>query len=309
MDWKKWIKQYGVHIVTCGLIVAVAFGVNRKINLDRNHQYTVSESMAVLNKITEFTLEKGTITLKGWGFVPAYYDAQSVRCELILQDTVSNKAVWPVMSKNPATQEIESRYTDGGDYSKGSFEGKVKAAKLDKNKVYEVLLRYTSDYKDENGNNQVYMLTVRTGEFLYQGQMTEYNPETFVAPELAGTELEKELEGARVLFYFPEGMWIYYDEKRIYYIVETAFLQQNPVYSFPLFWHVRNNNDLPEYFREQGKGNNGFYKEENQAFYEGIDNYRIWITAMPSDKVIMIGTGIYNYEEERWILYRDGQIK
>lgn len=305
---KKWIKLYGVHIGICVVAIVIAFVVNTKTNMERLHAYTVSEPVyTILKEVTSISEENGSLTLTGWGFDTNIYNENS-RCELILQDTETGEALWPKMEKNPAPVQIAERYTDGEDYSGASFEGSLKKNKMDPDSVYEILIRYTTDYVDENGTGQQYVRTVTTDEFLYQGQMTEYNPKTFVAPEIAGTELEKELEEARLFHYFSEGMWIYYNAENLYYIVDKTILEDGKGTSFPVLWFVRNIEDLPEANREYGFGNNDFYIWENEVIYTDITNYRVWKTIIPSNKVTSIGTGLYNDAEGTWIFNKRKQI-
>lgn len=307
MKRKSWIKQFGVHAAFCLGIVAVAFGMNQKINIERNHRYTMSEPSYTLLKGVEAKLEGNMLVLSGWGFDSDYYSEDS-KCELILQNIGGGKDLWPRMKKNPKPLEIPRRYTDGKDYQEAVFEGKIEAGKLNSEKVYEVLLRYTSPYIDENGSRQLYVRTVTMDQFLYQGRMTEYNPKTFQAPEIAGTELEKELEGARLFHYFPEGMWVYYDDENLYYIVEKAVFETEVITSIMLMWYVRNTEDLPEISRKYGFANDSFYINTNEVIYPGIEKYRIWKTAIPSEKIISMTAGLYNNTEKYWILEIRKQI-
>ncbi|MFW5632102.1 MAG: hypothetical protein ACOCMZ_03025, partial [Acetivibrio ethanolgignens] len=197
MKQKSWMKRYGIHAVICTVIIAVAFGINRKINIDRSHVYTLSDTVyTLLKEVTAVKKEGNTLYLSGWGFDTNYYDENST-CELILQDTETGETLWPKMAKNPETVQIADRYTNGSDYSGAGFEGNLKENKLKEDSVYEILLRYTSNYTDENGTEQQYVRTVTTDEFYYQGEITEYNPKTFVAPEISGTELEKVIKNGK----------------------------------------------------------------------------------------------------------------
>ncbi|MFW5672235.1 MAG: hypothetical protein ACOCM8_08100 [Acetivibrio ethanolgignens] len=304
---KKWIKLYGVHIGICVVAIVIAFVVNTKTNMERLHAYTVSEPVyTILKEVTSISEENESLTLTGWGFDTNIYNENS-RCELILQDTETGEALWPKMEKNPAPVQIAERYTDGEDYSGASFEGSLKKNKMDPDSVYEILIRYTTDYVDENGTGQQYVRTVTTDEFLYQGQMTEYNPKTFVAPEIAGTELEKELEEARLFHYFEEGLWIYYDMPRVYYVAEKSYIDSTKPLWFPCFWQEKNVVEQEE--QVLGKGLVTFPITQNERLYETIDDYRIWCSEMPSEKVIQIMTGLYLTGEEKWLLSWTGQIK
>lgn len=306
---KEWVKRYGIHIGICALIVGITFMVNTGINTERSHIYTVSEPIyTILKEVTSVKKESGSIVFTGWGFDTNYYDENS-SCELILQDTETGEAFWPKMEKNPEPVQIADRYTDGGDYSDAGFEGSLKENKLKENSVYEILLRYTSKYTDEAGVEQQYIRTVTTDEFLYQGQMTEYNPKTFVAPEIAGTELEKELEEARLFHYFPEGMWVYYTGENLFYIAEKNAIDESMELWLPCFWYVRNTEDLLEE-KKEGKIDLLTYPiTQNEKIYEDISSYRVWNVKLPSKHITHLMTGLYdNGTEKKWLLQYMGQM-
>lgn len=304
MKQKSWIKKYGIHIAICTVILAVSFGINQKINWDQRYIYTVSEGVTTLLKDVELKAEEtGKLTFTGWGFDTNYYDGNST-CELILQDTEAGEVLWPKMEKKAEPVEIPERYTDGEDYSAASFAGSIKEDKLKEDSVYEILLRYTSSYTNEAGVEKSYVTTVTMDEFLHQGEaegyeITEYNPKTFVAPEIAGTELEKELEGARLFHYFPEGMWVYFTETDIYYVIkeETLEWERNPI--SPAHWNVKNINDLPEARKEYGFGSNSFYIKDRLD--EGLESAG-YVTAkieIPSMHMTYFTTGLY-YDGTGW---------
>lgn len=306
---KKWIKLYGVHIGICAVAIVIAFAINTKTNTERSHVYTVSESVyTIIKEVTSISEENGSLTLTGWGFDTNIYNEGS-KCELILQDTETGEALWPKMEKNPAPVQIAERYTDGEDYSGASFEGSLKKNKMDPDSVYEILIRYTTDYVDENGTEQQYVRTVTTDEFLYQGEMTEYNPKTFVAPEIAGTELEKELEGARLFHWFEEGMWVYYTKESLYYIAEKEIIDETIPLWLSCFWYVRNTEDLPEEKKKEKVGILTYPITQNEKMYEDISAYRIWSVKLPSKYIIHLKTVLYdNGVEKKCLLQYMGQM-
>lgn len=299
---KEWVKRYGIHAVICTVIIAVAFGINRKINIDRSHVYTLATGTIVLEKLTEFKEESGKYIFKGWGFDPKNY-SENTKCELILQDTETGEALWPTMDKNPEKQEIEERYADGGDYSAGSFAGKISEGKIDKEKVYEILLRYTSETKNETGEVLPYIVTVTTNDFLYQGEVTEYNPKTFVAPEIAGTVLEKELEGARLFHYFEEGMWVYVKDGKMYYVLDDeAFpLERCPNGYMAVNWWANKLERIPRDYQPYGRGNSDFSFFDFCLEQLSRDGYKVAVRDIPSDYATILSVGFYDKENGDWI--------
>ena len=308
MREKKWFGQYGVHIVICSAVIISAFLFNQKVNLDRSHVYSVSNGVySILKMITKAEVNGNQLELQGWAFDTEIYN-ESSNCELILQDTETGEPLWVKMDKNPEVVEIAERYTDGEDYSGACFGGSIKASQLNKESVYEILIRYTTDYVDENGNEQQYVRTVSTDEFVYQGQMTEYNPKTFTAPEIAGTELEKELEGARLFHWFEEGMWVYYTEENVYYILEKELASKSEPFIFPLNWEVRDVTDLPEVNQQYGFGNRTFQMYENKVRYEGVEGYEVWCSEKIPKMAVYVSTGIYSTEKKKTLLGVNHQI-
>lgn len=301
MKQKNWIRKYGIHIAVCVAVLAAAFGINRKINIDRSHIYTVSSGTTVLEKLTEFKVKKGNYIFGGWGFDPKNY-SENTKCELILQDTETKEALWPAMSKNPGGQEIEERYADGGDYSAGSFAGKISESKVDKDKVYEILLRYTSETKNEAGEVLPYIVTVTTNDFLYQGAVTEYNPKTFAAPEIAGTLLEKELEGARLFHYFEEGMWVYVKDGKMYYVLDKVFPIDKYVDScIAVNWYATKRERVLAKYAEYEIGISDFLFSDAHIEELDTNKYEVAVIKVPSEYVSIIRTGLYDHEE-KWVL-------
>lgn len=305
MKRNSWIKQLGIHAAVCLGIIAAAFGMNQKINMERNHTYTVSEPIYTLFKGIETRLEGNTLVFSGWGFDSNYYSEDS-RCELILQDTETGEDFWPRMKKNPEPVEIARRYTGGKDYSKAAFEGRIGTRKLNPEGVYEILLRYTASYVDGSGIRQPYVRTVTTDQFLWQGRLMEYNPKTFQAPELAGTELEKELEDARVFHYFPEGLWIYYKGTTLYYIIERS-LEEGKENSFcPIHWFVRDNKSLPEERQQYGFGNADFRFWAKGTVCAGAEQYKVAVVPLESEDITYVATGFLY--EGAWTLKKGKQL-
>lgn len=299
---KKWIKLYGVHIGICVVAIVIAFVVNTKTNMERLHAYTVSEPVyTILKEVTSIGEENGSLTLTGWGFDTNIYNENS-RCELILQDTETGEALWPKMEKNPAPVQIAERYTDGEDYSGASFEGSLKKNKMDPDSVYEILIRYTTDYVDENGTGQQYVRTVTTDEFLYQGQMTEYNPKTFVAPEISGTELEKAIKEGKFCYLSEDGMYIYEYNNVIYYIADSKFkFSENGLTELPLHIFPVNKKALDEKYADAGFENRDIMFE-NYEISGDFGEYRVAVRELPNNYAIAyIATGLYDSEENKWV--------
>lgn len=310
MKQKSWMKKYGIHVVICAVIMAVAFGINRKIDIDRSHVYTLSAGTGVLEKLTEFKIENGKYFFEGWGFDPKNY-SENTKCELILQDIETGDALWPTMDKTPEKQEIEERYADGGDYSAGSFAGKISEGKIDKEKVYEILLRYTSETENEIGEVLPYIVTVTTNDFLYQGEVTEYNPKTFVAPQIAGTALEKELEGARLFHYFEEGMWVYVKDGKMYYVLDDeAFpLEKYPDSCMGVNWSATNLERIPEDYQKYGGGNADFDFMGGYSQELSFDNYKVSVREIPSEYTTILSVGFYDRVSSSWIFRSTKQLK
>lgn len=309
MEQKSWVRKYGIHIAVCVAVLAAAFGINRKINIDRSHIYTVSSGTTVLEKLTEFKVKKGNYIFGGWGFDPKNY-SENTKCELILQDTETKEALWPAMSKKPGGQEIEERYADGGDYSAGSFAGKISESKVDKDKVYEILLRYTSETKNEAGEVLPYIVTVTTNDFLYQGAVTEYNPKTFAAPEIAGTLLEKELEGARLFHYFEEGMWVYVKDGKMYYIAADDYcIERYGGGEMGVSWKATKIERIPEDYQQYQAGNADFWFVNCYAEELAVPGYKTVIREIPSEYASTVNIGLYDRVNKIWVFSVSKQLK
>lgn len=129
-----------------------------------------------------------------------------------------------------------------------------------------------------------------------------------MAPEIAGTELEKELEGTRLFHYFPEGMWVYYNVERIYYIVEKESLEWDKNPKCPVHWNVRDIKDLPENRRENGFGNSDFYIKNQRIEQLENSEYIVAIIEVPSKYITYFSSGLY-YDNVGWSYTTSKQLK
>ena len=314
MKDKKWFRQYGIHIVICAVVIGIAFGVNQKINLDRSRVYSVSNAN-VLEKITDFEVVNGKYIFKGWAFDPENY-SENVKCELILHDVAIGEDIWTKMLQNPEIQVIEDRYADGADYSAGSYKAEVSERKVDPEQVYEILLRYTTEIPVTEETElvekkQEYVVTIRTNEFLHNGEVTEYNPKTFVAPEIAGTVLEKELEGARLFHYFEEGMWVYVNKGKMYYILDSI---KFPVENYPngymaVNWFATNLDKIPEDYQQYGGGNADFDFMAYHVTDLDVGNYKVAVRDIPSQYATIMNVRFYDRDTKTAIYGISKQIE
>lgn len=308
MKQKSLLKEYRKHGLICLAIVAVAFGVNWEIDVvqevAQSHQYEVSGPVNTLWKeITEVKVEGNQYVFCGWGFDSNYYDETS-QCELILKDTETGESLWPQMEQGAEAVEIANCYTNGNNYDDAGFQGSIKLSKLAEGSVYEILLRYTSSYMDEKGNEKEYVRIVTMDKFFYQRKMTEYNSKVFKKPEIEGTELEKILKNARVFCYFPEEMWVYYDKENLYYIIEKQFFIGKENYEIPVQWSTGDINQLPEERRESGFGNEGFIASTKIVPSLETKKYIVLMTDIPANYGMYFETGIYE-KGKGWVLHNE----
>lgn len=306
---KRLARKFGIHLGTCIIIILVAFNVDSKINTSRHHEYTVAEEVATLIKeVSEVKEEKGKISFYGWGYDTAY-ESKAGKCELILQNVETGEALWPKMKKNPAAQKIAQRYVDDREAVDISFEGVIQSNKVKEDNVYEILLRYTAISVDKAGNKQKYERTVTTDRFLNRGEVVEYNPKEFIAPEITDNELKKKLQKTKIFYYFKEGLWVYYDVKNLYYILDSSLLDEKEFVA--VHWFTLSEEDLPEGRKEYGFGSNDF------SFYDvpkgivltkkQIGKYKVAILKQPSNKIITLETGIYS-QNSGWVLKKRKQL-
>ncbi len=304
---KNGVREYRIHIAICILIAVVAFGINWKIEADRSRTYVVSESThTLLKEVTEARIEGNAFVLSGWGFDTNYYNKES-SSELILQDTETGETLWPKMQKNQEPVLIAEKYTNGEDYSTAGFTGTLESNALKGGNVYEILLRYTSAYIDENGREQFYIRTVTTDKFIYENKIIEYNPKTFTGLEIMGTELEKELEGAELFHYFPEGMWIYCKGRKLYYVVKSSVIGERTDSLCPMHCYIRNVQDVPEEGQKYGFRNSDFNFDLQSVSFTGIEGYKVAVVDLMSDQITYLRTGLY-YTDSGWVLQKMKQL-
>ena len=286
----------------CAVVIVIAFGVNQKINLDRSRTYEVSDNVySILKMITKAEINGNQLEISGWAFDKEIYNESST-CEVILQDKETGEALWPKMVEEPKVIEIVDGYTEGRDYSGASFEGSLKINKLDESSVYEILIRYTTDFIDENGNEQKYVKTITTDRFLYQGQMSEYNPKMFIVPEVVGTDLEKVIQEGTLCYFSQDGMYIYKHNNSIYYIADLNFpFAENSLTEIPLHIFPVDKEKLSSEFKDAGFENRDIMFE-NYELSGQFGKYRVAVRELPEDYAIAyIKTGLFSSVDSAWV--------
>lgn len=287
------IKKYGIHVILCVMVITAATAINRQINLEREHQYQLSEGVETLYKdITEVQTDGKWFVLSGWGFDKNYYNS-SVKCEIILKETVSEKTIWPKMKQTQTGQSIPETYIQKKNCTNGTFEAKVKTRELEKDAVYEIFLRYSCESPEPIGH---YIRTVRTNYYLKNGEVSSHFPGNFVEPNLTGFAQEEALRQAKLFHYYLEGMWVYYDDEKMYFLIEEALDSGKQGLEVPIFWHTLGESGyIPNYISQNGVDHkNGMFLYEKE---------------LPPDETIEIETGLYLNGGEGWLFRFRGILK
>ena len=274
----------------------IAAYVNNRINTERSHQYSVTENVHTLYQdITGVKQEGKETVFCGWAFDTEHY-AGEITCEILLKDVETEETLWPKMETEPEIQEIPKKYTGEKEISGGSFEGKLKTAKLDVENIYEILLRYTCKSIDNGGNTVEYVRTVTTNNYLSNGEMTNYNPDIFVEPDIKETEIAEKIKNAELFHYFQEGMWVYSDAERLYFIVNQETVGAEQGIEMPVFWYTNNlellegreKNYIPNYLYS------AVYEEKKGIYFSEVE--------MPDIPIKEVETGLYINGGQGWVL-------
>lgn len=296
-----WVKAVVASAVIIAVAVVVSNVVNTAIQRKNDKDYVVSNDLYSMLKDISLTKVDSTLIIQGWAFDTNIYNGSS-SCELILQDTETGEALWPKMTENLEVLETIERYTDGEDYSRDCFAGSIKSRRLGEDRVYEVLVRYTADYIDESGNENRYARTVSTDEYIYQGELTAYNPKLFSKPDVTGTDLEAVIQDGNACYFSEEGLYIYKYDNSIYYIAGPEFpFAESGLTEIPLHIYAIAIEKLPEKSQQYGFENMDIIFERYELTGQ-FGNYRVAVRELPTDyAVTYIRTGFYSTINQKWV--------
>ena len=242
-------------------------------------------------QIDSVTEREEILEIKGWAFA-LNQDATGDAFEIVLRDIETGKKVYGKMNYE-IRKDVNNYFLCEYDYSKSGFTVTISTKKLD-DVVYEIILKPLNVRK-----------AYATELFLYNGEVSEVNPNEFIQLDVADTDLENIVSRGKLKSNRPqEGMYVYQYENALYWIAEEKFDLEGMGSWIQFHLNTTQIDRLPSERLENEWywSNLSFYFQENEIVDCNTGNYRVSKHELPIEySIYQIFTGRY---EEDWI-WRD----
>lgn len=180
----------------------------------------------ILAGIDEVQENNGKFSISGWAL---RIDSKIKDIKVVLQDTTGKG--WQVIETTAAENNNLKQYIRylelEGNYSNGGFLAEVKENKLKKRNCYELFLYISYEEETANGDGSAKQTEkvkkVKTEQYLYDGEIYNYNPKVFAEPEFREETMQQVVKEGKVCAYSPEGRaWVYLYEESLYWILDKT---------------------------------------------------------------------------------------
>lgn len=236
-------------------------------------------------------IEDDRFVMKGFAF-QLKEDTGNANYEIVLHESLTGKNSFLKM-RYTERKDINDYFLCEYDYLHSGFEAEINEDELSLQKQnYEVLLKI-------KGRKKAY----HTGIYLVNGEMVYANPQEFVQPKVAGTELEDIINNAMLRAYQSDyGVYIYQYEEELYWIMKEDYpFDENGNTVIECHLNTTQIDRLPSHRLENGWNydNIGFKFIKNEVIYEGVSNYRVAKIKIPTSYAITkISTGL---DKKGWV--------
>lgn len=299
MKLKENVKlQIVFFLVVMVLLFGVYFPLSstiKKISIRENAlSRGVSVDNATMAGITEFEDEEKELSISGW-VVRLNSELENI-CVVLVPEAPEDAESIVLNAKTVENSELQeyTEYLQVEESCGSGFMATVKPEKLQKDICYRVQV-YTS-YKQEENDGAV---KIATSQYLYQGDLYDYNPLEFTAPEFADEQMQQVVENGALMGYTLEhGAWVYLYEGSLYWVLDKR-VERNNNNDLHIFLHLNTVSKelLPESRRNYSFDNKDFAFRNKEMQVEESDNYRVaefpLVTEYP---ITYILTGEYDTE-------------
>lgn len=309
--------QIVVFVVSMAMLVGIYVPVSRWIENDVVREKILSKSVStaneVLSDITEVKEEGEVISISGWAM---RLDSKVENVKVVLKPENQENLEGIVLNTQlMQSEELEDyiEYLDVENTEGKGFSAVVEKDKLQADVCYEVLAYINYEYEQEvektedanhvDGTGEVLYETIEgtvklsTKQYLFNGELYEYNPLEFVAPVFADEQMKQVVEQGRLMGYTMEhGAWVYLHEGSLYWVLDKS-IASNLNEELYMFFHLNTPHTelLPEWRQQYGGDNKDFRFKINELVVDMNDNYRVAAAELGEEyPVTYISTGHYD---------------
>ena len=185
-------------------------------------------------------------------------------------------------------QDMEGRETIDRDYTYCGFEVSADLEKTGiKDTDCEIIIQqneYSSDI-------------VPTGEYIVDGELSFKNPDTFIEPDVAGTDLEEIVRDGVLRAHVPDcGFYVYQKDWKLYWLIDENNAQGMEAVNFDYYDYMALSlRDSMEEYDYHTEFMQGHYSQDKSAEGMNTGHYKVIIRDIPvSFPVAWIEIGVYN---------------
>lgn len=293
-DRKRQITFFGLLLVGIVIIYVISFLILKEYKIREKNVSRVSE---VLTVVEDVEIVNDELILSGW---ITKFGASNREIVVILREEDTSENI--KLSTKEKTLKNTKVLDAGGDKDKGGFVASVPIKQLNEESCYEILV-YLS-YEEAGNFSVVNNVKVRSGFYLYKGEIYQYDPRNITTPVIEDDELLQVItEGILRAYDATEKIWIYEYQNQLYYIVDfgKGHLSENHT-NFSVMFYTWQKDLLSEEGKAYGFDHKGYYAEESRYVKDGILPYQVAVVPIDEQyQVTNIATGLYNHSQNKWI--------
>lgn len=239
--FKRLSKNYKMQIKFCITSMIVLFVLYLPlsvwvdtINNRKMINGELSSDVTLFSNISEVKIENGQVNLLGWILK---VDAKITGVTILLEASKGNSEILKtkLTDSNEVADYVNYLKLEDSTVGRGIL-ASITENKLQQDVSYEICLNV--DYETGQGETTK---KVSTLQYLYNGNLYNYNPEDTITPAFKDKHMSEVIEKGYLCSYNREnGIWIYFYENDLYWILDSnlEWNQDENLYMFLHFYEL-----------------------------------------------------------------------
>lgn len=301
-------KVYRIVFFVVSMLCIIGMYILIREDIEWNkHTLQIQTGEVVFDKNVYFDIETckregENSIISGW-VIKA--DANIEKVYVIFKEANSNKIY---REKQKGRKEIANYFLQDESEDAYGFELRIDD-ELDNASCYEILLYLCLTEKDEaeqRTGKAVWTEQIKTGKYIYQQKIYNYNPKEFYAPHLEGAYAKVVQDGIVRAYDIDKQYWVYQYQAQLFYFAgrELVDVNKDKQLSVPVMPSTSISELLPEGRRQYGGDHLGAFSLDNIYTNTLGESFYIQVVNLPKDyPITYMSTGIYNNMDQMWITH------